>query len=1325
MVNKSRASARALQPRHQPGRFAAVALTALLVLTGIGMGPGQPAHASLGGQVQTHPVDGTLHPIIAEGSASGIVNTLIDFPQILGDEGDYQLPGLSAPTGDENGHGSAEQELPVGPVDGVITDAEDGTVDEDPGRGLNIDGGHESIIRTPAGLRAVSQVEGFELNVAEVNERIGAVLGHDEVAYADQVRTEAFAAVWDEVEVSTTVSGLRLLGEDITLEDGRLEEPVSRETTIESNDIPELMRSLGVRESDIEEYAGLISSGTIHATFTVTADTPEAGGLQIGADLDISLQVSAGLLGSAQAGSEGAVLEVTVAGVAAESPQPMVPHTLELESTEAGVGQEVTVTGEGLAPRVTAVYVGGVEAEAEVAEDGRSLVFEVPDGLPSGEHPVTVVAADAEVAVGDLQVVRDDFEVTSVRPRTAADGSEVTIHGAGFLAGETSVFVTDADGEIAVIPAAEVTVAEDGETLTVRLPEGLATGEATVSVETAGRTGSAPVDITALTLEPITATGGGGSFALETTTQAVRQEENHSSGLTSPDWPSLNNPAGTTSGPVRAGDVKVPAPDEAGFGSSADAAAGLTTTVTRDLESIESTVIGENVTLELPAPWDHLVEAPVTVDALEVTSSAAHTGETSASVELAGMHVFGQPVDLTDGQVTEAQEFSLQYDHNDMRQHRLMDGTFWSAAHEGYDIMTQDDRNLIHLWIRVEPLAVTEDDDAASAGAFRLVGDLRYRYRGEGPEVLWTQGIRRHGSGYSDNGERVNFFTQDVAVATAQAPEPVVSAVTAAAPNLIDAGDEITLTGRGFTAETVVLFDDREITPETIVDNGTELRFTTPEDVSPGTYVVGVRTAAGQSSVDRTITVTSQPEVTAHPQDQTAGVGEAVSFTAAADGHPAPRPQWQRLIDGQWHNIEGATGNHYTVDPEVDDDGAQFRVLYISPIAEVATDPATLTVELPPTEEPTTPAPSEEPTQEPTEDPTAAPTETPTAGPTADPSEEPSEEPSDPSTPPADEPTPEPTSTGPPTDEPTATDEPTEDPTEPVEPSENPTDTPTTEPTPEPTEEPTAEPTGEPTPTSTPTEDPAEPTEQPTSTPAPLSSEEIDQLEPIATDVEDRRVTADLGEQHATGWVAAFIHSDPVFLGWHQTDAQGRLTVELPTDLPTGEHRLVILDAQGEPLGMAVLSLEDQPTDDPTPSDPTSEPDPEPTTEPTDTTEPIDTTEPPQEPSSEPSDAPSSAPSPDPSEDPSSEPTQDSTAEPTTTPTGEPSEASHPEGETSSGDPETAPASPKPSQGLAVTGAETTALGLVALALLAWGGMLILAARRSRAAAAEDPPEST
>ncbi|MCX6502799.1 MAG: ExeM/NucH family extracellular endonuclease [Microbacterium sp.] len=67
-------------------------------------------------------------------------------------------------------------------------------------------------------------------------------------------------------------------------------------------------------------------------------------------------------------------------------------------------------------------------------------------------------------------------------------------------------------------------------------------------------------------------------------------------------------------------------------------------------------------------------------------------------------------------------------------------------------------------------------------------------------------------------------------------------------------------------------------------------------------------------------------------------------------------------------------------------------------------------------------------------------------------------------------------------------------------------------------------------------------------------------------------ITIHVGTQYSGQWVAVWLRSDPVFLGWHQVDAAGNVSATLPAGV-TGSHRLIVQDADGDVIGWQAVSI--------------------------------------------------------------------------------------------------------------------------------------------------------
>jgi hypothetical protein len=91
---------------------------------------------------------------------------------------------------------------------------------------------------------------------------------------------------------------------------------------------------------------------------------------------------------------------------------------------------------------------------------------------------------------------------------------------------------------------------------------------------------------------------------------------------------------------------------------------------------------------------------------------------------------------------------------------------------------------------------------------------------------------------------------------------------------------------------------------------------------------------------------TTAPAVTTQPASQLVVAGQSVTFTAAANGHPAPTVQWQVSIDGgvTFTDIAGATSTSYTFTVTSADTGHLFRAVFTNSAGAATTSAATLTL---------------------------------------------------------------------------------------------------------------------------------------------------------------------------------------------------------------------------------------------------------------------------------------------------------------------------------------------------------------------------------------------
>jgi hypothetical protein len=96
-----------------------------------------------------------------------------------------------------------------------------------------------------------------------------------------------------------------------------------------------------------------------------------------------------------------------------------------------------------------------------------------------------------------------------------------------------------------------------------------------------------------------------------------------------------------------------------------------------------------------------------------------------------------------------------------------------------------------------------------------------------------------------------------------------------------------------------------------------------------------------------TLTVLYAPAVTTNPTSQTVTAGNAVTFTAAAGGNPAPGVVWQVSTDGgvTFTTIAGATSTSLTINgTTASQNGYRYRAVFTNSVGSVTTTAAILTV---------------------------------------------------------------------------------------------------------------------------------------------------------------------------------------------------------------------------------------------------------------------------------------------------------------------------------------------------------------------------------------------
>jgi hypothetical protein len=88
----------------------------------------------------------------------------------------------------------------------------------------------------------------------------------------------------------------------------------------------------------------------------------------------------------------------------------------------------------------------------------------------------------------------------------------------------------------------------------------------------------------------------------------------------------------------------------------------------------------------------------------------------------------------------------------------------------------------------------------------------------------------------------------------------------------------------------------------------------------------------------------TRPSITTQPASLTVTAGQAASFTVAATGTAPLTYQWQKLSNGTWANISGATAATFRIAATAAADTGSYRALVSNSAGQAISNPATLTV---------------------------------------------------------------------------------------------------------------------------------------------------------------------------------------------------------------------------------------------------------------------------------------------------------------------------------------------------------------------------------------------
>jgi hypothetical protein len=128
----------------------------------------------------------------------------------------------------------------------------------------------------------------------------------------------------------------------------------------------------------------------------------------------------------------------------------------------------------------------------------------------------------------------------------------------------------------------------------------------------------------------------------------------------------------------------------------------------------------------------------------------------------------------------------------------------------------------------------------------------------------------------------------------------------------------------------------------------TTYSFTASASQNNNQYEAIFTNAAGSATTTAaTLNVQFVPNVTTNPTNQTVSAGSTATFTAAANGNPAPTVQWQESTDGgaTFAPISGATSTTYSFTAGAGQNGNQYEAVFTNAIGSATTTAAALTVQ--------------------------------------------------------------------------------------------------------------------------------------------------------------------------------------------------------------------------------------------------------------------------------------------------------------------------------------------------------------------------------------------
>ena len=98
---------------------------------------------------------------------------------------------------------------------------------------------------------------------------------------------------------------------------------------------------------------------------------------------------------------------------------------------------------------------------------------------------------------------------------------------------------------------------------------------------------------------------------------------------------------------------------------------------------------------------------------------------------------------------------------------------------------------------------------------------------------------------------------------------------------------------------------------------------------------------------------------------------------------------------------------------------------------------------------------------------------------------------------------------------------------------------------------------------------------RPATIPTAVAADALPAAAGVSAEVGETRVTLTVPGADPEAWLGIYFYSDPLFAGWFKPSSTGLIDVNIPANLPYGDHRAVVYNTAGAAVGWASFELEE------------------------------------------------------------------------------------------------------------------------------------------------------